>query len=393
MHKEISVMDIEIDDITGNITHLSKLHNIDHLPLGIMTSNNFIDRKRFNIWWTNRAIPVSREGLDIFLNAINLSTPELLMTKSYGLSLSDQYWVKEKGSSLSWDKINFFDNNFSSNIIDLFKEEFNFIEDICIDTDLSQNINIISPDTSSPGKLSKKWKIINDKRFLFKSGSKPFKQEPFNEYFASFLLTKLNISHVNYSLIPNKNQYLSVCENFINKNTELVDAYQIFWTSKILKSVSKYHTFIDNANNLYIPNPIDFFNKIITLDYIIVNSDRHHSNFGAIRDANNLKFISMAPIFDNGNSLWFDFQNHEINRYNIPKSRMFLSNHEDQLKLVSNFDWLDASNLKNIDSDFYTILSYDKFMLEQRKILLCESLKERVTKLEQFINNPSTKHK
>jgi hypothetical protein len=313
------------------------------------------------------------------------------MTKSYGLSLSDQYWVKEKGSSLSWDKINFFDNNFSSNITDTSKEQFNFIEDISIDSNLSQNINIISPDTSSPGKLSKKWKIIDDKRFLFKAGSKPFRQEPFNEYFASFLLTKLNISHVNYSLIPDKNRYLSVCENFINKNIELVDAYQIFWTGKILESRSKYDTFIDNATNLHIPNLEDFFNKIITLDYIIVNSDRHHCNFGAIRDANNLNFISMAPIYDNGNSLWFDLQDHEINRYNIPKSRMFISNHEDQLKLVSNFDWLDASKLKNIDSDFYTILNYDKFMLEPRKILLCKSLKERVTKLEQFINNKKTK--
>lgn len=34
-----------------------------------------------------------------------------------------------------------------------------------------------------------------------------------------------------------------------------------------------------------------------------MNEDRHLNNFGIIRDINTLKWLDMAPIFDNGQSL------------------------------------------------------------------------------------------
>lgn len=39
------------------------------------------------------------------------------------------------------------------------------------------------------------------------------------------------------------------------------------------------------------------------LDFLIMNDDRHLNNFGIIRDVNTLKWIGVAPIFDNGQSL------------------------------------------------------------------------------------------
>ncbi len=39
------------------------------------------------------------------------------------------------------------------------------------------------------------------------------------------------------------------------------------------------------------------------LDYLILNEDRHLNNFGIIRNVNNLNWIDIAPIFDNGQSL------------------------------------------------------------------------------------------
>ena len=40
-----------------------------------------------------------------------------------------------------------------------------------------------------------------------------------------------------------------------------------------------------------------------SLDYLIMNEDRHLNNFGIIRDVNTLKWLDVAPIFDNGQSL------------------------------------------------------------------------------------------
>ena len=49
------------------------------------------------------------------------------------------------------------------------------------------------------------------------------------------------------------------------------------------------------------------------LDYLLLNEDRHLNNFGIIRDVNTLKWIDLAPIFDNGQSLnILDYTDEEI---------------------------------------------------------------------------------
>jgi hypothetical protein len=45
---------------------------------------------------------------------------------------------------------------------------------------------------------------------------------------------------------------------------------------------------------------------MIMIDFITTNADRHWDNFGILRDPDTLKFVSMAPIYDNGNSMFFD---------------------------------------------------------------------------------------
>lgn len=45
---------------------------------------------------------------------------------------------------------------------------------------------------------------------------------------------------------------------------------------------------------------------MIVCDFILANIDRHFNNFGAIRNIETLEFKRVAPIFDNGCSLWFD---------------------------------------------------------------------------------------
>lgn len=45
---------------------------------------------------------------------------------------------------------------------------------------------------------------------------------------------------------------------------------------------------------------------MLVLDYLIVNEDRHLNNFGLIRNAVTLEWIGTAPLYDNGNSMWFN---------------------------------------------------------------------------------------
>ena len=60
MHKEIPVVDIELDDASGAIIRVDDVHNVAHIPIGIAYKNDILDRKALNNWWYGRSIPASR---------------------------------------------------------------------------------------------------------------------------------------------------------------------------------------------------------------------------------------------------------------------------------------------------------------------------------------------
>jgi hypothetical protein len=55
-------------------------------------------------------------GLREALEAMKVSSAQVLLTKCYGLSLSDQYWAKPESTDLKWEDVNFFDNAFSEDV-------------------------------------------------------------------------------------------------------------------------------------------------------------------------------------------------------------------------------------------------------------------------------------
>ena len=162
MHKNIPVIKMELTEADG-ITKILDLYAPEHLPIGIPVKKNTVDKKALNMWWADRSIPSSRSGVQEALNEIGLADTKMLLVRSFGLSLSDQYWIKPDGTDLEWKRINFFDNAFSDDIgnvlFGLKKREGNF--------------DFSSPDNTSDGCLKKRWKIIDGRRCLLKAGSNP----------------------------------------------------------------------------------------------------------------------------------------------------------------------------------------------------------------------------
>lgn len=103
MHKSIPVLDIELDEATGSVQKLRELHRIEHLPLGTVDRRGIVDRTALNTWWIDRCIPASRSGVRQALETLGIPIPQLLLTRCFGLSLSDQYWVKPKSNGLQWE--------------------------------------------------------------------------------------------------------------------------------------------------------------------------------------------------------------------------------------------------------------------------------------------------
>jgi hypothetical protein len=153
-------------------------------------------------------------------------------------------------------------------------------------------------------------------------------------------------------------------------------------------SVSDYESYIAECEQLGIRDIRLKTDMMLTLDFIIANTDRHYNNFGLIRDAQNLDWIGVAPIYDSGTSMWCNSLLTEIKPLDgeLP-SKPFRSKHLKQIELVSDFSWLDLTLLDGIESDFAAILGniYANYPeLKERNALLCRALRQRVDLLSRI---------
>ena len=383
MHKRIAVASIELDDATGFIQKIVEIYAPEHLPIGISVKNGVADRTALNTWWTDRSIPASRSGIREALETLEIANTKILLLKCYGLSLSDQYWIKPDGNDLSWDDINFFHHPFSDDI-----------GDVLFGSPKKANVlDFSSPDNTSDGFLKKRWKIIDEKRCLIKGGSNPFRQQPFNEVIATKIMARLDIPHVPYTLIWNKEAPYSVCEDFVNDNTELIPAWRVMMTKKKDNSTSVYQHFVNCCETLGIKDIVPFLDRMITLDYIIANEDRHFNNFGVVRNAETLEWIGMAPIYDSGSSLGYDKLPGQMRSDKDVGCKPFKNHHIEQLRLVQSFDWLDLSKLDDIEDVIREIFSQDtdgNYIDEYRINTVVDSVKRRIHNLEQIIRERQT---
>jgi hypothetical protein len=377
MHKTIPVLSMEIDGETGTIIGLGELHAPEHLPVGIPYSGNMVDRQVLNAWWGGRSIPASRSGLREALETLQIPSQLLLLTKCYGLSLSDQYWVYPEGSGLCWEDINFFDHPFADDVGNIL---FGKVPD-------KAELNLISPDNTSDGWLRKKWVVADGKRHLVKGGSNPAQQEPYNEILASAIMRRLRIPHISYTLTMLDGYPYSVCDDFITAETELIPAWHIYQTQKKPNHVSIYQHYLNCCEALGIPGVADALDRLLTVDYLIVNEDRHFNNFGAIRHADTLKWVGAAPVYDCGTSMWHDKFTPSIRPILKQPSKPFKSDHSEQIKLVTSFEWLDFQALRGIEEEFGEILAGSAFIDDARRDALCYGLRKRVEMLGNYIRS------
>ena len=369
MHKELPVADMELDETTAAVLKIGQVYHPEHLPVGVGIKNGIVDRAALNTWWLDRSIPASRSGVRRALEVLNIPDTKVLLTRCFGLSLSDQYWIRPIAGDLQWSAVNFFDNAFSEDIGDVLLGK----------NKKNEAIDFGSPDNTSDGYLKKRWKIIGGNRCLLKSGSNPFMQQPFNEVIASKLAERLAIPHVSYSLTWDGSIPYSICEDFITKDTELVSAWRIMQTKKKGNSTSVYQHYLDCCARLGVEGVAHAVNQMIVLDFLIANEDRHQNNFGLVRNANTHEWLGTAPIFDSGSALGYDKLANQITAYGNIECKPFKKTHSEQLKLVSSFEWLDLGKLSGFDEEMGEILdSAGEYMDSGRKKAILDAFSIRL---------------
>jgi len=364
MHKDIPVVDIVIAEDIGIIEKIGTVYHAAHMPLGVEITT----RKSLNEWWMERSIPASRDGLRQALINLDMSSTATLPLKCHGLSLSDQYWIRPQHLNLTWNEINFFENDFSRDVGEI------LFGRVPIGMDFS------SPDNTSDGWLKKRWIIADGKRMLMKGGSGVYQQEPLNELIACMIMQRLEIPHVPYTLTFEDRKPYSLCETFVTPETELVSAYRVMKTQPWAQDDSIYTHLLHCAGNLGIPNVPLAIAQMLVVDYIIANTDRHRSNFGFVRNTETLEWYGLAPLYDSGTSLWHDTKLVGT----PPDSKPFEGTHEEQIKLVHDFSWFDVDALKGIGDECAKILSKSEFIDEHRSITIGRAVEERAKAVERI---------
>ena len=390
MNKNTEVLVAEYNEVSKFFDRIIEVKNIHYAPYiieGIYEEgdeNSNALKTNLSEWFKGRGIPSWRDKLDLLLHRLNIDTPSELLDKAFGLSLSDQYWIKPYGSNIAYDDVNFFDNDFDY-------AEF-------LEASLSLNSKVVTkeaslktPNNTTDGMLKKAWIIEDGVRYLLKSGYKNDVLQPFNEVIASMICDRLGFSHVPYTLTTYKDQVVSKCPCFITKDTELITAYQIKNNMKRYDSREDYETYIKKLEEEGIDNARIKMENMYILDYLIMNEDRHLNNFGIIRDVNTLKWVDVAPIFDNGQSLNVqDYNEDEV--VTSGHGRLFyeLKPFDEIIKVVRNLKRINIEALEDIPEEFDKLLhQYQNIthMSDRRIQNLCILLQRQIDQLQAMIED------
>lgn len=388
MNKNTEVLVAEYNTVSKFFDRIIEVKNIDYAPYILKSFyvkddiNAIPFRTNLSEWFRGRGIPSWRDQLDLLLHRLDISAPTELLDKAFGLSLSDQYWLKPYDSNIKYDDMNFFDHDFDYT-------EF-------MEASLSKNSKIITsinslktPNNTTDGMLKKAWIIEDGTRYLLKGGYKNEILQPFHEVLASMICDRLGFNHVPYTLDVYRDTVVSKCPCFINKDTELITAHQIRNDMKRHDNTDDYEEYIKKLEENGIPNAREKIENMYILDFIIMNEDRHLNNFGIIRDVNTLKWLDVAPIFDNGMALNIPY--YDENEVIISGNGRFfyeVKPFDEMIQVVRNIKRIDISKLDDIPECFDNLLheyQHITHISDKRIYGLCVILQRQINKLKKII--------
>lgn len=340
-----------------------------YAPIGVASKRGIISLADFNAWWSGRGIPATRVGLASLLSDAGVDIPEELLQRNLGLSLSDQYWICPGGSGLHWEDINFFNNDFEKVSL----ETSRFAADGASAP--------ATPDNTSDGNLPKFWTCRGGVRMLLKSGG-AYGQEPYNEVVATALHRRLLTEgqFVPYTLEGEGATALSCCAEFLEDDEEFVPAVYVEKVLKQGRDRNDFEHYLDCCEHLGVQGARAALERMIVCDDIIANHDRHHRNFGIVRNVETNE-CRPAPIFDSGSSLWCDVETSRLaaGEHSF-SSKQFFESPAHQMLLVEDMSWFKLDAVEGFVDEAREILAKND-ALSARVGYLCDALTWRLGRM------------
>lgn len=378
-HKDLDVAMVQIDGAAGKIAYILEVYLPEELPIGCEEDGSGIRE-----WWESRAIPDSRRGIQQVLNQLGEESNLSLMLSAYGLSLTDHYWMQPIGKELYWKDLNFYENGFSDELGSLLTDS----EKI----DINAHISRFSPSSSVNGEMKKKWVIVDGTRYLMKVNANDYGQQSVNEIIACRLHEKQGWGNyvpyfIETAVIEGMEVPCSINPLFTSDELELVSAYQLIKNYKVPKNCSNFEAIIQKAvekgmNENEVRRQLEY---TILTDFILSNSDRHFNNFGFLYNPVEHKLVSMAPIYDTGNALFYNKtvipQNEELLDITVSS---FSSKEVNMLRYVSNKELVNLDKLSNFPAVAEELLKRHTDMPNERAEAIARTIQQKIEYLELF---------
>lgn len=230
-------------------------------------------------WLESRAIDRHRTNSRLLKKALRLTAEQDadVVLKVHAATITDNYWVKEDGSTLCYDDVKFKSNIFDKLALYGDPDSFSFGYDS-------------TPELTNIGSYEKCWRITDGKWWIFKQGND---NERFSELFIYLLGKRLGFNMAHYET---DGSYIKSLDFTNSADVNYEPMYSL---------VVNNDDYEHNFSVLYelCPDAARDYVYMIYLDTICSNFDRHTNNYGVLRDTETGQVIGLAPNFDNNIAL------------------------------------------------------------------------------------------
>lgn len=247
------------------------------LPLYLKNTGNV---KR---WLETRAIDYHRANSRLLKKALRLTEKDDISTvlTVNAVTITDSYWIKPLDSELKYSDVRFDNDYFSNLALKGTYDSFNRV---------ANSKSSKTPELTNIGSFEKCWKLKNGQWWMHKKANH---EEMFSELFIYKLGLKLGFKMAEYQ----RGRDAIKTKDFTNNaSVNFEPAYSFMGDNE---------DYIEtlNALKLICTDAIPDYVRMLFLDTICANPDRHTFNFGILRDADTGKVLGLAPNFDNNMAL------------------------------------------------------------------------------------------
>lgn len=236
-----------------------------------------------DMWLETRAIDSHRANSRLLKKALRLTERDDISTVLHvnGATITDNYWIKPLDSDLTYEQIRFDNDYFAHLALKGTYDSFNRV---------ANSKHSKTPELTNIGSFEKCWKLCDGKWWMYKKANH---NEQFSELFIYELGRELGFHMARYER-----------GDGCVKSLDFTDSASVNFepAMSFMGDNEEYEDVIAALEKLC-PQAIPDYIRMIFMDTITANPDRHTSNFGLLRDIKTAELLGLAPMFDHNMAL------------------------------------------------------------------------------------------